>query len=212
MQAQEKIDRSQVRIVKGQLNYAKDFARLMVISSPVMFPFFFGKRPLSVLENIYKKSQHLFSKDHTWFVVTETDNVVGMLLAYDWKTKEKEESNTGKILFSTIPFTMIKNTKFFLMTRDVLGIVKPGEMFISNVAVYKKYRWLGFGKMLLKHAEKIGKKRNAQMMALEVETENAHAKNVYIRMGYKIEWKTPTWHYKGRTLEFYRMIKPLKRQ
>ncbi len=198
-----------VKIVKGSSKHAQDYARLMVISSPTVFPIFFGKNVLKVLETLYQHSGQLFSKDHVWMALNENDKVVGMIQAYDWKQNEAEELNTGLILMKTIPLTMMKNIKFIMMTRNVLGIVKHGEMFVSNVAVYRQYRRKGIGRVLMTHVETEARTRGVSKMSLEVAVENNAARKLYQRLGFKTEWKTPRWQYQGKIIEYYRMIKEL---
>ncbi len=207
----EKVGLESIKIMKGSVEEARDFARLMLISSPVLFPIFFGKNALQVLEKIYREPNHLFSVDHVWFAKVNDEKIIGMILIYDWRQKQEEETNTGKILIKTIPITMLKNVKLHLMIRNLLGVVKSGELYISNVAVYRKYRGKGIGTRLLTFAEETAREKSAKKLSLEVETENTRAKLLYERLGFKIEWKTPKWKYKGKILEFYRIVKNLPR-
>ncbi len=182
----------------------------MLISSPVLFPIFLGKNALEVLRRIFIRPKHLFSKDHAWVALdVSSGTVMGMILTHDFETKKKQEMNTGKILMQAIPLTMLRNVKLFMMIRGVLGIVKKNEMLVSNVAVYKKFRGRGIGKKLMRHAEILGRNRNASWMALEVETENKMALSLYRKLGYHVGWKTPRWEHQNKVLEFYRMRKPI---
>lgn len=69
-----------------------------------------------------------------------------------------------------------------------------GEGYITNVAVYKEFRGMGIGKMLLDEMIEFAKNNDAEFISLEVRISNAVAISLYEKMGFLCE---------GRRKNFY---------
>jgi GNAT superfamily N-acetyltransferase len=59
---------------------------------------------------------------------------------------------------------------------------------VNDIVVTKDAEGKGAGKLLLAKADKWAKEKNARWITLNVFDENFHARNVYEKAGYKIEW------------------------
>ena len=60
------------------------------------------------------------------------------------------------------------------------------EAHILNIAVDKRFRRLGIGRMLLKHALNLAKSRGAKKATLEVRVGNIAAQSLYGKFGFKV--------------------------
>ncbi len=77
--------------------------------------------------------------------------------------------------------------------------ISEGNSYLANIAVYSKFRWLGFGTKLLEVIEKEARKTGSKRLALDAETDNEKAVKLYERLGYSIELKSPILNIKGKT-------------
>ncbi len=59
---------------------------------------------------------------------------------------------------------------------------------VNDIVVTKDAEGKGAGKLLLAKADEWAKEKNARWITLNVFDENFHARNVYKKAGYKIEW------------------------
>lgn len=84
----------------------------------------------------------------------------------------------------TVFFIAVKN-------KEVLGYVgiKPviDEGYITNVAVFPKYRRMGVAKALLKSVDQLARDKNLSFVSLEVRESNIPAISLYSDFGYKKE-------------------------
>ena len=197
--------KKEVKIVEGKTEDAYHFANLMEISASTLFPTVFGHRFKTILENLFKEKKNLFSFEHT-HIAKLGDETLGMLLAYDWRIKRKEEINTGRLIIKYMKFEFIKRFPLFLKLNSIVGYLKEGEFYISNIAVYPEYRGIGIGTTLLSFVEESMRSKNIKKLALDVETKNERAIRLYKRLGFIISRKLST-KLKGITFEFFRMEK-----
>ncbi|QDA31379.1 N-acetyltransferase [Thermococcus indicus] len=195
---------------EGKKTEAEHFVRLMEISAPEYFPALLGPKFREVFERLFIEKANLFSHEHVVFAVYE-GQIAGMLLSYDWKTKEREEKRTGWLMMKTLGFDFLKRLPAFLSAGGGSGRLEEGDYYVSNVAVYPEFRGRKIGKALMLKAEELARESGAKRIALDVERENKVAIAVYKKLGYSVE-REHTVGLEGRTYEFYRMVKELKRE
>ena len=198
--------KKEIKIVEGRPEDAYHFSNLMEISASSLFPAVFGHEFKTILENLFREKKNLFSFEHT-HMAKLGDETVGMLLGYDWRIKRKEEINTGRLIIRYMKFEFIKRLPLFLKLNSIVGYLKEGEFYISNIAVYPEYRGMGIGTILLNFIEETESK-NIKKLTLDVETKNEGAIRLYKRLGFTISGKVST-KLKGITFEFFRMEKIL---
>jgi len=182
-----------------------DFARLMLISAPIFLPTIFGKRALSIFKCLFLKHANLFSMDHVYVVKSE-GTVGSMVLFYDWHTKEKEDIRTGLSMFCCMGVDFLARIPLFIKAGSCTGYVRKGEIYISNLATYPKFRGRGMASALIAKVEEEAKKSGGKYLSLDVEVENADAIKLYQRLGFRIIKESST-TLKNRQFFFYRMIK-----
>ncbi len=195
-------------IRKAKLSDAEDFAELMLISAPY-FSILFGKKIKILLQYLFKSGSNLFSFEHVY--ITELDGeVFGMILGYDWQTKKRENIRTGFLLFKRLGVRILCKLSAFLKLNRTVGKLDDGEYYISNIAIYPKYRGRGIGKRLLFENEQWAKDAGVERIVMDVEKDNINAMRFYKNSAYKILEEFSVSIEKTKIIDFYRITKKLK--
>ncbi len=95
----------------------------------------FGKNNCSVLEHLFVKEKNLVIYQHC-FVSIKKDEIAGMALCLKFKTKTKENINTGLLLFKSLRFNMIAKINILLQMNKTIGKMSERDFYISNIAVF----------------------------------------------------------------------------
>ncbi|MEA2077064.1 MAG: GNAT family N-acetyltransferase [Candidatus Marinimicrobia bacterium] len=195
-------------IRKAKASDAKDFVELVLISAPY-FSILFGKKVKILLQYLFKSGSNLFSFEHVYFIELNGE-VCGMILGYDWQTKNSENIRTGFLLFKSLGIHILCRLSVFLKLNRTVGKLNNGEYYISNIAIYPKYRGKGIGKRLLLENELWAKSTGAERIVLDVEKDNVNAMRFYKNSAYKILKEFSVSIQKNKTIIFYRITKKLK--
>jgi len=194
-----------ITIRKGSLYDAKDFADLIILSAPSFLSTLYGNKVKNILINLFVKGNNLFGFHHTYFAEI-VHNKAGMILGYDWQLKRREDLQTGLLLLKNMGVDFFKRLHSFIKSKNTVGWVYEKEYYISNVAVYPKYRGMGIGTSLIDKVEKEAQHCGANRLSLDVETENMNAINLYKKLGFMIAKKSSIKLY-GQFFQFNRMFK-----
>jgi len=195
-------------IKKGNINDNKDFIKLFLISAP-FFPVVFGGNTKKMLNNLFITKNNLFSYQHVYFAKKE-GKILGMILCYSWKTKNRENLRTGHLMLKNLGIIFFKRIIPLIKLNKAIGRISKEDFYISNIAVYDSFRGLGTGKQLIFKAEDIARKSGSKNIILDVEKENIKAINFYNNLSFR---KITESNIKTRNciLSFYRMKKQLIR-
>ncbi len=183
------------------------FSELIIISA-LYFPILFSKKIENALQHFFSDCCNLFSYKHV-LAAEYNGEVAGMILGYSFTEKEKGNLRTGFLMFKDLGWIMLKKFRILLKFNGSVGTLGKGEFYISNVAVYKRFRGLGIGKTLMNEAERRAKMLGAKYVVLDVEAENNVAINLYKKLGYRAVKSATILLTKNRILRFLRMKKPL---
>ncbi len=185
----------------------EDFARLLIMSAQY-FPQLFGKNIEQTLQKLFVLPKNLFSYEHV--TIAEADgHTAAMALGYGYKEKKKENLHTGYLLFCYHWGAMISKLPTFLSFNSSVGQLAKEQFYLSNIAVYPKYRGRGIGKILMQKALEQAKKQGYNTMVLDVEKYNNPAISLYKKLGFEIINEFKLSPIKGKQLTFYRMVKGL---
>ncbi len=187
---------------------ANDFANLIILSAPTLFPRLYGPRVRALMARLFTLARHRFSFQHVHFAESEGERA-GMLLGYDWRSKGWEDWRTGWLLWRFMGGEFFRRLPLFLQTKGRIGQIAEGEYYISNLAVYPAHRGKGIGTALLLMAEESARASGAARITLDVEVENQKAVRLYRRMGYAIAQESSV-RLRDRVFRFYRMGKALQ--
>jgi len=199
-----------IRLRKAQSADAADFAELVFMSAPELFPAIWGDGAKDILQYLFLRPRNLFSFEHT--VVAESDGArAGMLLGYDWKVKKQENIRTGLLLMKRMRFGFLFRLPTMLKTERVFGGIRDGEYYVSNLAVFPAYRRTGAGTRLLLEAEEEAKRSGVVRMIIDVDADNSGGLSLYQRTGYSVAREASLSLRGGKYAHrIYRMCKELK--
>jgi ribosomal protein S18 acetylase RimI-like enzyme len=196
-----------ISIEKATTKESEDFVELFLISDP-FFYLLFGQKTKPMLNNLFKTRENLFSFEHVFFSKIE-ENISGMIISYDWKSKNKENLRTGYLMLKNLGITFVKVLPILLKLNQTVGKVIKGEFYISNIAVYAPYRSLGIGKQLIFKAEEEARKLKSLKIVLDAEKENTIAIKFYKKIGYEKTSESTLELSRQHKLSFFRMEKVL---
>jgi ribosomal protein S18 acetylase RimI-like enzyme len=197
-----------ITIRKGMPADARDFAELVLLSSPTLFPALYGDDVGDLMRRMYSRPRNLFSHDHTYFAELSGKRV-GMLLVYSWQSKKRQDLRTGLLLLREMKLRFIFRLPTFLKARNAIGMLNEGEYYISNLATYTSYQSTGIGTKLIHEAEKQAREEGAVKVTLDVEVENANAIKLYRKLGFGTNRESSLRLRGGKLFEFHRMSKHL---
>jgi len=160
-----------------------DFAKLVLISA-AYFTFLFGGNIEAVLQNFFSHRSNLFSYKNTC-ILELNGQVAGMVLGYDWQTKKRENLRTGFLMVKNFGIRIFCMFVLLIKFNRTAGKIFPGDYYISNIAIYPKYRRTGLGKKLLLETESRAKEAGAKRIILDVQKYNYDALSFYKNLGYR---------------------------
>ena len=165
---------------------AADFAELVLLSAPGLFPTIWGDGAKDILQYLFLRPRNLFSFEHTVFA--ELDGArAGMLLGYDWKVKKQENVRTGLLLMKRMRLGFLFKLPTMIKSERVFGGIRDRDYYISNLAIFPAYRRIGAGTRLLLEAEEEAKRSGVARMTVDVNAENAVGQSLYERTGYSLD-------------------------
>ena len=179
---------------------------LIYVTGPDLFLYMFGKRAKDVLSYLFEKEYNLFSYEHCR-IVEINDEIAGMILGYGYEAIEKESRNTGRLIMRYYGPGFITRVINLIRMDRIISDLSKGDYYISNVAIFEKFRRYGIGKRLIANAIDGAKKLNKSHIALDVEGNNKNAIEFYYHLGFKnTERKTINFMF-NRKVSLLRMIK-----
>jgi len=195
-----------ILIRKGTPHDSDDFASLIVISSPTLFPAVFGAKAGNILKALFCHRHNLFSFQHCHFIEVG-GRIAGMTLSYDWQAANRERLKTGLLLLKYMKTQLLTRLSTLLEAHTVLSKIGDGEYYVSNLAVYPDHRNLGLGTRLLVQTENEAKKFGAGRVVLEVEADNQDAIQLYEKNGYAVARELEEIAASKKTFKFLQMSK-----
>jgi len=199
-----------IRLRKARSADAADFAELVLMSAPGLFPAIWGDGANDILQYLFLRLRNLFSFEHTIFA--ESDGArAGMLLGYDRTIMKKEDVRTGLLLMKRMRFGFLFRLPTMLKSERVFGGIRDGEYYVSNLAVFPACRRTGAGTKLLLEAEEEAKRNGMVRMIVDVDADNSGGQSLYRRTGYSVA-REATLSLRGGEYahRIYRMCKELE--
>lgn len=198
-----------IKVRKATLSETQDFADLILLSVPSLFPAIYGDEVKAIMRCLFSQRRNLFSFEHAYFAELGGKGV-GMLLGYDWRSRSQESWRTGFLMLKQMKGNFFTKLPLLIKVGSVIGMVSNEEYHVSNVAIYPEYRGMGIGTKIMSAVEEEAKKSGAAWAVLDVEVENTDAIRLYSRLGYSVVRESSVRLRKGKEFRFYRMIKRLK--
>ena len=182
------LNNNNIKLVKGLPLHAEDVVKLLPATSPKIFNCVFKGRPevhTRVAEACWKASD--VEGSHSFSVVAlDDDDVVGILIAYNWATFQNLKKSTTKL---TVPLI---DDDILLSMRETLPLIslltptmRDNDYFVRYLSVSSAVQGKGVGAKLLEHAFSQAKSLGCKTLQLDVVSENPAVK-FYKKMGLKI--------------------------
>ena len=187
---------------------APDIGRLILLSAEHFLPAIFGPGIAKVLDELAARRGSLFGHEHVW-IAEQQGMTRGMLLGYPGVIKAAEDLRTGLALLRSLKADMIRRIGPLLAMQSAIGRIAKDEYYISNVAVYPDFRGRGIGAQLIGRAVEEAGRAGIRSVVLDVESDNAEARRLYERIGFRKVSETPPTTLESRRFVFFRMAMPL---
>ena len=197
-----------ITIRRGKPEDARDFSELAMFTGPELLPYLLGSRVEYVLEKSFPHEMNCFSFEHTHFIEVNGETV-GMALVYSYSQKKEESPRSAEIISRYLKGSIFTEDPEPRMPGGILGQVSESDSYLSNLAVYPRFRSLGFGTKLFEVFEEEARAAGSRRMVLDAETDNQKAVKLYERLGYNIEKRSPVIETSVKNFEFFKMGKEL---
>ena len=196
-----------VVIRKGRPEDAEHFSELVLFAVPEILPYAFGSNTKDIMKNLFRDTGNFWSFEHTHFVEVDGE-VAGMALGYSYRQRKQEEVRTGELVVRYLGGTSYAE----LPDPRIMGIteqIEEDEYYFMYLAMYPRFRGLGFGTKLFGLIEEEARKAGYRKVVFDVETDNTEAIKLYERLGYSIANRSLVVETSVKNFEFFKMSKEI---
>jgi ribosomal protein S18 acetylase RimI-like enzyme len=194
-------------IRKAEISDADVIASLILETGQSFLPLLFGPYVKFILGRLVKTPGTVYALDNIHVLEIDEGRVVGIIVTFTGDTVKRRAFKTALTLFQIMGFDLLRRLHLFRLIWRRNKIAKE-EFYISNVAVNKNYRGMGYGRKLMLFAEELARINNLKKICLDVENTNVAAVELYKRLGY-IGKKVNRVVIKNKKFAFVRMEKEL---
>ena len=185
---------------------SSDFANLILLSEPTLFPAILGFGARNIIQNLFREPKNLLSFQHSYFIEKDSATA-GMIIGYDGKTERAEGLRTGQLFIKYMKLEFFGRITSLLKAWRTFGGIENDEYYISNVTVYPEFRGTKLGTALLLKAEEEVKRCGAKKSILDVDIGNQGAIRLYKQLGYSTIGKPKKTRMNQKEFVFLRMRK-----
>lgn len=193
---------------------AAHFASLAQIASDGFFTILFGSRANDVLEAMFRQPDNDNSHVHSTFLL-DVETIAGMLHAYSAHEAKARAWRTAWLYLRFARWQVLRAlavaTRFGSMLEFVGGNLQPKDLYIAMLALYPSYRGRGYGKRLLKEAERLAHEQGCTRLTLDVEAGNSVARAAYAAAGFQQIDASNEVRLDGETFRLLRLAKFVER-
>ncbi|MGB9614491.1 MAG: GNAT family N-acetyltransferase [Fervidobacterium sp.] len=191
----------------AELSDSDVISKLILETGLSFLPLLFGPHVKLILARLIKTPGTIFYLDNIYVLEIDEGKVVGVLVAFPGNVVRRRSLKTAIVLFQIMGFELIRRLRLFRLV-GIRNKVSKNEFYISNVAVDRNHRGMGYGKKLMLYAEKLAKESGSSVISLDVENTNTRAIDLYKRLGY-VGKKVKRIVVKGNKFVFVRMEKKI---
>jgi len=193
---------------------ANSAARLIHMALGCFGEYAFGNgspaKTLEVLERLFVARNNRFNYEHAYLAEKGGSNA-GLLLSHPAKIMARLDILTGAPLLKILGVGEMLRLVFRLLPLAGSREAEKDEYYISDLAVFPQFQGQGIGTRLLTFAEGQAVKHGLQKCSLIVAQHNDAARQLYLRLGYRIVETVTYSHLQQRCGErgYQRMMKVL---
>jgi len=197
-----------ITIRKGKPEDAEDFSELVLYTGPELLPTLFGSKSnvRNVMKGSFRHGRNGFSYEHSHFIEANGE-IAGMVLVFTHDQMRREQLRTMLFILRYLKLSFLTQIIYLYRSSETLVQITEGDSYLAHIAVYPKFRSLGFGTKLLEVIEEEARTTGSKRMVLDVETYNTEAIKLYERLGYTIEQRSPILRIRDKGIEFVKMSK-----
>ncbi len=197
-----------VTIRRGRPDDARDFSRLVLYTTPRprFLLHLFGRRAKHVMKKMFRHPRNFFSFEHS-YILEVNGETAGMALSYDHDEMKKESLRVCFLVLRYLKWQIFPRLVYLLKAMRNIGRVEKGESYLSNIAVYPKFRGKGIGTRLIEKIEREAANAGSRRLALDVSIRNERAINLYERLGHTVECTLPVFNVGDEEFSFFKMSK-----
>lgn len=197
------------RIVSATTARDEEFSELAIHSGPELIPAIFGPRARNFWKRAFRHPACLFSFEHTRFIEVEGEPA-GMALAYDWETKRRQERRSTLLMLRQLKWDFFRQMPVMRQSGEIMARITEGDFYLSNLAVYPRFRSLGYGARLMASIEESAIRSGSKRVVLDAEADKERTIQFYHRQGYRIEEELPTLKARNRDFRLFKLTKNLQ--
>ena len=195
-------------IRRGKPEDANDFSRLVLHTMPRFFLYIFGHKVRGLIAKVFRHRNNDFSFEHSYFIEVR-GKIAGMAALYDYGQKKKQDLRTTLLFIKYMGWNVFARGIGLLRAKKEMKVAKD-EFKLSYIALYPKFRGLGFGRALLDKIEEEARKKKAKRIVLRTDVDNERAINLYEKCGYKILRRMPPLRVRDKKFHFFAINKELE--
>jgi len=150
----------------------------------------------------------MFSYQYSYFIEIDGE-VAGMAVLYKTTEVKNSQFKLSLMVLRHLRFGIFRRLVRLLRSAYIIGNVSQNSSYLSNVALYPKFRRLGIGTKVLNMLEEKARRDGSERIVLDASTRNKGAIRLYKRLGYTIERGRPVFRIRNRKFMSVIMAKPL---
>jgi ribosomal protein S18 acetylase RimI-like enzyme len=199
-------------IRRGRPADAPDYAELALLTGPELLPALFGSESnfKKVMRGSFPRPKNPFSFEHSHFIEMN-GRTAGMALALTHDQLSKDPLRTMLLLMRYLKLSFVTQIVHMYRSSEIMAQTEGGDYYLANIATYPEFRSRGLGTRLMDAVETEARVAGSRRIVLDVETDNKRAIELYERLSFRVESKSPVLRIKHHYFEFYRMTKELTR-
>jgi ribosomal protein S18 acetylase RimI-like enzyme len=113
------------------------------------------------------------------------------------------------LLLRYLKLSFVTQIVHLYRSSEIMAQTKEGDYYLASIATYPEFRGRGLGTRLMDAVEAETRAAGSRRIVLDVETDNRKAIELYERLSFGVESKSPVLRIKHHCFEFYRMTKEL---
>ena len=199
-----------ILIRKGNPADVLDFAELALLTGPELLPALFGSESSfrKVMRGSFPRGRNSFSHEHSHFLEVD-GRTAGMALAFTRAQMGKEQLRTLLSILRHLKLAFFRQIVHLNKSSRILVQIEEGDSYLAHIATYPEFRSRGLGTRLMEAVEQEARTAGSRRVVLDVETDNRRAIELYERLAYRVESKSPVLQIGRHRFEFYKMVKDL---
>jgi len=200
-----------IEIRRGRPPDARDFAELALFTGMELLPALFGSESnfKRTMIGSFPRRRNVFSHTHSHFVEVD-GRMAGMAQALTRAQIRAGQLRTMMLMARYLKLAFLSQIPHLGRSSRIMVQIEHGDSYLAHIATYPEFRSRGLGTMLMQAVEQEARAAGSERIVLDVETDNTRAIELYERLDFQIEARSPVLRIGRQHFEFYKMTKELR--